>query len=190
MVSASMEPKALVSQLNEYLSAMVECVFYFHGTLDKFIGDAVMAVWGNAHSNGVREDALNAVRAALAMRQELRRLNQDWRARGMPELRAGTAVNHGEVVVGNIGSTQRMEFTVIGEAVNLSWKLQEVTKQIGRDLVIGEQVVPLIGEHFDIEALGPVYLPALEKTVNVFAIKDADLGIPVLQEEAAATVVY
>ncbi|HMJ07203.1 MAG TPA: adenylate/guanylate cyclase domain-containing protein, partial [Chthoniobacterales bacterium] len=110
-VSARTNPQALVSQLNEYLSAMVECVFRYGGTLDKFIGDAVMAVWGNVRSEGIRNDTTNAVRAALAMREELSRLNREWRARGLPEFRIGIAINQGDVVVGNIGSPQRMEFT-------------------------------------------------------------------------------
>ena len=139
-LAARREPKALLAQLNEYFGAMVECVFRFGGTLDKFIGDAVMAVWGNVHSNGPRNDAIAAVRAALAMRTELAALNKKWRSLGWPELRAGTAINHGKVVVGNIGSPQRMEFTVIGEPVNLSWKLQELTKKFGCDLIVSEEV--------------------------------------------------
>ena len=132
VVSARTDPQALVSQLNEYLSAMVECVFRHGGTLDKFIGDAVMAVWGNVRTDGIRNDATGAVRAAVAMREELVRLNAEWKERGLSELRVGIAVNHGEVVVGNVGSPRRMEFTVIGEAVNVSWRLQELTKQLGR----------------------------------------------------------
>ena len=139
-VSARTDPHALVSQLNEYLSAMVECVFRHGGTLDKFIGDAVMAVWGNVRSDGVRNDVTNAVRAALAMREELARLNADWRNRGLPELGIGISVNQGDVVVGNIGSPQRMEFTVIGDVVNVSWRLQELTKQLGSGLIVSANV--------------------------------------------------
>ena len=136
-VSAQSEPHTLVSQLNEYLTAMVECVFRHGGTFDKFMGDAVAAV-----------------RAGLAMREELARLNTQWRARGLPEFRIGIALNHGPVVAGNIGSPQRMEFTVIGDAVNITWKMQELTKKVSVDLVVSKTVESLIVEHFELQPLG------------------------------------
>jgi adenylate cyclase len=152
---------------------MVECVFRFGGTLDKFIGDAVMAVWGNTRSEGVRDDAANAVRAALAMRSELERLNAGWAKRGLPQLRIGVAINHGEVVVGNIGSPQRMEFTVIGDAVNVTWKLQELTKDLDADLIVGENVYPLIIEEFELRALGKVTIRGCPQALEIFELRDA-----------------
>jgi adenylate cyclase len=169
-VTAKSDPQALVAQLNEYLTAMVECVFRFGGTLDKFIGDAVMAVWGNTRSEGVRNDAANAVRAALAMRQELTRLNESWAARGLPPLRIGIAVNHGEVVVGNIGSPQRMEFTVIGEAVNVSWKLQELTKELGTELIVGENVMSLVIEEFELRPLGKASIKGMPQPLEIYEV--------------------
>jgi adenylate cyclase len=172
-VTARSDPQALVAQLNEYLTAMVECVFRFGGTLDKFIGDAVMAVWGNTHSEGVRNDAANAVRAALAMREELTRLNKSWVARGLPPLRIGIAINHGEVVVGNIGSPQRMEFTVIGDAVNVSWKLQELTKDLGTELIVGENVMALVIEEFELRPLGKATIKGLPNPLEIFEVLGA-----------------
>jgi len=173
LVTATSDPQALVAQLNEYLTAMVDCVFRFGGTLDKFIGDAVMAVWGNARSDGVRTDAINAVRASLAMRAELARLNSSWRARGLPELEIGIAINHGEVVVGNIGSPQRMEFTVIGDAVNVSWKLQELTKDYGSEIILGENVMSLVVEEFELRPLGQAQIRGLPNAINIFAVSGA-----------------
>jgi adenylate cyclase len=173
MVSARTDPHALVSQLNEYLTAMVECVFRFGGTLDKFIGDAVMAVWGNTRSEGVRNDAANAARAALAMRSELERLNAGWTKRGLPQLRIGVAINHGEVVVGNIGSPQRMEFTVIGDAVNVTWKLQELTKDLDADLIVGEKIYGLVIEDFELRALGKITIRGWPQALEVFELRGA-----------------
>ena len=156
--ASGMNSKALVAQLNEYFSAMVECVFAHGGTLDKFIGDAVMAVWGNARSAGPAGDARNAVTCALAMREELARLNTHWTATGLPTLTIGIGVNAGEVVVGNIGSASRMEFTVIGDPVNMAWRLQEYSKLAGTDLVLGDAVVALLGSEFPTEPLKPCIL--------------------------------
>ncbi len=171
--TAKTDPQVLVAQLNEYLSAMVACVFRHGGTLDKFVGDAVMAVWGNVKSEGVRNDAANAVRAALEMRSELERLNGSWRERGLPELRAGMAVNHGDVVVGNIGSPQRMEFTVIGDVVNICWKLQELTKELGVDLIVTKNVSVLLVEHFELQHFGQVEVRGLSEPQDVCAVHGA-----------------
>jgi adenylate cyclase len=153
--AAEMNSKELVAQLNEYFSAMVECVFRFGGTLDKFIGDAVMAVWGNARSAGPGGDARNAVACALAMLDELAKLNARWAREGRPQFRIGIGINSGPVVVGNIGSPQRMEFTVIGDAVNVAWRLQEKTKG-EHNLLIGEAVLPLLGAEFSTEIIGEI----------------------------------
>ncbi|HXA09876.1 MAG TPA: adenylate/guanylate cyclase domain-containing protein [Chthoniobacterales bacterium] len=171
-VSAQSDPQVLVRQLNEYLTAMVECVFRFGGTLDKFMGDAVMAVWGNVRTAGAGDDAVAAVEAALAMRAELARLNQKWRAEGLPELKIGVALNHGAVVAGNIGSPQRMEFTVIGDAVNVTWKMQELTKRVGAELIVSKTVEALIVEHFELHPLGQFALHNLPGAWEVFAISE------------------
>ena len=169
-VAARTRPPMLVDQLNEYLTVMVECVFQFGGTLDKFVGDAVMAVWGNLNSGGPREDAANAVRAALAMRTKLDGLNKGWQGRGLSEFRIGIGIHHGEVVVGNIGSLHRMEFTVIGDAVNTSWKLQEFTKEVGLDLLVSEKVRSLVQEHFEMQSCGRLILPGVNSSVEVYAV--------------------
>ncbi len=186
-VSARLAPQALVSQLNEYLSAMVECVFRNGGTLDKFVGDAVMAVWGNVRTATPRADATNAVRAAMEMRAELARLNEDWRKRGLPELRAGIAVNQGEVIVGNIGSPRRMEFTVIGDVVNVSWKLQELTKLLDADVIVSKNVRALLVEDFELRSLGEAKIAGHDEMMEVFAVLGAvdPAAAPVLRELAA-----
>jgi adenylate cyclase len=189
-VSARTDPQALVSQLNEYLTAMVECVFRYGGTLDKFIGDAVMAVWGNVTSHGVRNDTANAVRAGLAMHAELARLNEGWRQRGLPELRVGIAVNQGDVIVGNIGSQQRMEFTVIGDAVNVTWKLQELTKDLGCGLIVCDNVTALLVEDFELQRVGDAMLPGHAAKNELFAVLgEVNVGAPAPRESLALAAV-
>ncbi len=142
--SAQTEPTALVAQLNEYFAEMVECVFAHGGTVDKFMGDAVMAVWGNATSLGIENDAQNATQCAFAMHAALSKLNHRWSADGRPLFDIGIALNHGKAVVGDIGSPNKMEFTVIGDAVNVAWRLQERTKEHPGEIVIGDTVTALV----------------------------------------------
>src|SRR5205085_302977 len=108
-LSEKADPEVLVTQLNEYLSRMTSVIFSNGGTLDKFIGDAIMAVWGNVRSLGTAQDAKSCVHSALGMRRELSQLNQNWREQGRMGLGMGVGINHGEVIVGNIGSHERMD---------------------------------------------------------------------------------
>ena len=177
-VVAGSEPHLVVAQLNEYMGAMVDCVFRHGGTLDKFIGDAVMAVWGNVTTNGKRGDAVAAVRAALEMRTELARLNRRWRANSMPELQIGIGVNCGDVIVGNVGSPQRMEFTAIGEPVNTCWRLQELTKEFRADLIIGEALMPLLVEEFEMRAVGEKCIPPSQTPMKLFTVQGTPSALP------------
>ena len=154
VVTRTSTPQNLVTQLNEYFTAMVECVFECGGTLDKFIGDALMAVWGTLHSDGARHDAASAVRAALLMHYKLHQLNAIWSSRGWPELRVGIGINYGDVVVGNIGSPRRMEFTAIGDAVNQTWRLQELTKLHQTSIILSPSVAVLVADEFLVRTLG------------------------------------
>ncbi|HXT18582.1 MAG TPA: adenylate/guanylate cyclase domain-containing protein [Gemmatimonadaceae bacterium] len=120
-MSESMRPDDMASLLTEYLTEMVECVFRHEGTLDKFIGDSVMAQWGAPI--GGPDDADKAMAAALEMMQELAKLNERWRATGRPQLVHGIGLNFGEAFAGNIGSERRLEFTVIGDVVNTAARL-------------------------------------------------------------------
>jgi adenylate cyclase len=119
-----------VRQLNEYLGAMVAVITDHGGTVDKFIGDAVMAVFGSPVSRGQRQEARAAVRCALAMRARLQILNEGWQQEGIERLDNGVGMASGQVMVGQIGSPQRMEFTVIGDTVNLAARLEALTRRV------------------------------------------------------------
>jgi adenylate cyclase len=120
-LSETMRPDEIAALLSEYFTEMVECVFRHGGTLDKFIGDAVMAEWGAPL--GEPDDPDRAVRAAVDMVAALDALNAKWRAEGRPELQVGIGLNYGEAFAGNIGSERRLEFTVIGDTVNTASRL-------------------------------------------------------------------
>ena len=120
-IAESLPPMQMAAQLNEYFGAMVDCVFAHDGALDKFIGDALLAYWGAPTARP--DDADRALRAALAMNQALADLNARWVREGKPELHAGVAIHAGEAFLGNIGSPRRLEFTLIGDTVNVTSKL-------------------------------------------------------------------
>lgn len=169
-LTESLEDSALIAQLNEYLAAMVECIHREGGTLHKFIGDAVMAVWGDLASEGSTADARKAARAALAMQAALDELNRAWAARGMPALRMGIGLNHGVVLIGNIGSPRRMEFTAIGDAVNLASRLESLNKELKTSVLVGESLVTFLGEVFTLRPCGSVPVKGKARPVEVYEL--------------------
>jgi adenylate cyclase len=166
-LSEKADPEALVKQLNEYLTQMTTVVFDNGGTLDKFIGDAIMCVWGNVKSFGVAEDARHAVRTALGMRRALEKLNQGWRADGRMGLGMGVGINHGEVIVGNIGSHERMDPTVIGDSVNLASRLEGLTRIYGVDILIGPTATEFVRDEFHLKSVARVQVKGKSEPVDV-----------------------
>ena len=165
------DPAAFIAQLNEYLGEMVEIVFRHRGTLDKFIGDAVMAVWGSMHTDGVETDACQAVAAALEMRGRLAALNARWSAEGRTNLAIGIGVNHGEVIVGGLGSEKnKMEITVMGDAVNTASRLEGLTKDYGLDLLIGESVAAKVSENFRLRTVDRVQVMGKKRPTEVMTV--------------------
>ena len=166
-LSEKADPEALVKQLNEYLTQMTAVVFENGGTLDKFIGDAIMCVWGNVKSFGVAEDARHAARTALGMRRALEKLNQGWRAEGRMGLGMGIGINQGEVIVGNIGSHERMDPTVIGDSVNLASRLEGLTRIYGVDILIGPTATEFVRDEFHLKSIARVQVKGKSEPVDV-----------------------
>src|SRR5207247_2824436 len=162
------DPEALVAQLNEALTPMTSVIFNNGGTLDKFIGDAIMAVWGNVRSLGTAQDAKNTARAALAMRQELAQLNQKWRSEGRMGLGMGIGINQGEVIVGNIGSQERMDPTAVGDSVNLASRLEGLTRIYGVDILVGATAAELVREEFHLRSVARVQVKGKTIPVDAF----------------------
>jgi adenylate cyclase len=162
----------LVKQLNEYFEIWVQTVFEHEGSLDKFIGDAVMAVWGNipAVSRGDKKDAQNAVATALKMKPKLEALNESWKARGWEPFHIGIGINHGKVIVGEIGSSQKAEITAIGDAVNLASRLEGLTKKYHVDLLIGESMAPLVSDYYILRTVASVQPKGKTKAANVYTV--------------------
>jgi adenylate cyclase len=170
--SEGLEDEELVRQINIYFERMVNCIKESRGTLHKFIGDAIMSVWGDIESvaMGVEKDAQNAVRSALLMRQRLRELNEERRALDLTPIRIGIGLNHGVVLVGLIGALSRSEFTVMGDAVNTASRLEGLTKEFKTDLAISDSVRLLLGDDFLCRRLGLIVLKGKTQATVVYEV--------------------
>jgi len=163
----------IIFWLNEYFTQMVNCVEKTNGVVDKFIGDAVMAHWGTAYTAGSpAKDAFNCVKAALMMRKALIMLNRKRVPEdpGDPPIKIGCGINSGIVTAGQLGSDLRMEYTVIGDPVNLASRIEALNKPLGTDILISENTWNLIKYFFITEEMPSVTVKGKEKPVRIFAI--------------------
>jgi adenylate cyclase len=158
----------IVALLNEYFTHMVDCVLGEGGVVDKYIGDNIMAVFGAPVSRP--DDAQRAVRAAVRMRAALVKLNDSFAERGMEKLRFGIGLHSGEVVAGNIGSAKRMEYTVIGDAVNLASRLESKTKELGTDIIISEATRERLDPTATTELIGEVHVKGRAQPVQIYKV--------------------
>jgi adenylate cyclase len=166
-LSETMNPDDMAHLLTEYFTEMVECVFANNGTLDKFIGDAVMAQWGAPL--GEPNDPDKAMEAAIKMIHELDMLNNRWRAAGKPELQIGIGLNVGEAFAGNIGSDRRMEYTVIGDTVNTASRLCSAAGP--REILISDEFRRALKAPPGLIEMPPMELKGKSQPVPVFRVK-------------------
>lgn len=170
-MSEKMQPNEVVEFLNEYMTRMVNCINKTNGVVDKYIGDAIMAVWGAPESAGSPEqDAMNAVIAALMMRVALFNFNKERHAKGLPVVRIGCGINSGPVVAGQIGSNERMEYTVIGDAVNLASRTEALNKPFATDILITENTYNLIKDKIIVEEMPGVHVKGKTDAIKMFAV--------------------
>ncbi len=169
-VSESGQPEEIVAILNEYFTRMVEIVFAHKGTLDKFVGDMVMALFGAPLDDP--KHAEHAVDAALAMTRELQRLNEKWAAEGRPSLDIGIGISTGPMIAGNIGSEAIMSYTVIGDTVNLGARLESLNKQYGTRIIISEAVREALPDRYVFRSLGDVVVKGKTRPVAIYEVKE------------------
>jgi adenylate cyclase len=167
-VSEQGQPEDILGQLNEYFSRMVPLVFEHRGTIDKFVGDMIMALFGAPVHD--ERHAEHAVATAVAMVRELEVLNESWAREGKPRLDIGIGVNSGEMVAGNVGSESIMSYTVIGDQVNLGARLESLNKEYGTRILISGSTRQLLGEAFQVRPLGAVTVKGKTKPVDIFEV--------------------
>ena len=167
-ISEKLRPEVVVEILNEYFTIMTEIVFKYEGTIDKYLGDGLICVFGVPLAH--KDDPERAVSAALDMLVEVDKLHDKWLAEDKPSLSIGIGINTGDVISGNVGSTKRMEYTVIGDNVNLTQRIQDLNKTFGTRLLISAPTYEKVKEIFNFKDLGEAHVKGKEEVVHVFEV--------------------
>jgi len=162
-------PEDVVAQLNELFTRMVEVVLGHRGTVDKFVGDMIMALFGAPLDDA--DHAEHAVQTALAMIRALEDMNRQWATQGKPQLGIGIGVNTGDMVAGNIGSESIMSYTVIGDPVNLGARLESLNKDYGTRIIISESTRARLTGQYDVRPLGEVIVKGKSQPVAIFEVR-------------------
>jgi adenylate cyclase len=167
-LSASMSPADVVEMLNGYFTEMTEIIFRYEGTVNKYIGDAIMAFYGAPVI--LENPSERAVRACLEMRESLELFNRERELHGKPAIAIGMGLHKGRVLVGNIGSPRQMEYTVIGDAVNVSSRIEGLTRSLNSDLLISEDVYQDVKELVTVETFSPVSVKGKTDKIVVHSV--------------------
>lgn len=168
-ISEKMTPEDLVHFLNEYLTAMAKIVLHYEGTVDKYMGDAIMAFYGAPLEQP--DHALRACRTAVDMITRLKELQTGWKARNLPPMNIGIGINSGEMSVGNMGSEERFDYTIMGDNVNLASRLEGINKQYGTNIVISQFTYALIRDNpFIVRELDSVRVKGKQEPVTIYEL--------------------
>lgn len=170
-LSENMRAEDVVQLLNEYFERMIDVVFRHQGTLDKFIGDGMMVVFGAPFDDPYQEE--HAVQAALEMQRELETLCARWELEGRQKIQIGIGISSGPAVVGNVGSHQRMEYTAIGDTVNLASRIESATKEHGVNLLISEHTYLAIKGTIPAVRVGEIPIRGRGDTVTIYGVQAA-----------------
>ncbi|BAZ27989.1 adenylate cyclase [Cylindrospermum sp. NIES-4074] len=177
-ISEGMKPRELLDWLNSYLGAMAECIQQHHGVVDKYIGDAVMAVFGipfpHTRAEEIQQDAIDAISAAISMQERLILLNQELEQQGKPTISIGIGIHTGLVVAGSIGGSQRLNYSVLGDAVNIAARLEQLNKNAKEgnpyNILISETTFQLIKQHFHTQQIQQLQLRGRQQSTMIYSI--------------------
>ena len=163
-------PAGLTKLINRFLTRMTDVIIKNGGTIDKFMGDCIMAFWNAPIDDRQHEE--HAIDAAIEMQEELNKLNTQLTAEGLPQINIGIGINTGEALVGNMGSDQRFDYSVIGDAVNLAARLESSSKTLGKTLVIGQDTVKAAKLNHKFEYIDQITVKGKTEEIKVFTVKD------------------
>ena len=161
-------PEGLTKLINRFLTRMTDIVIKNGGTIDKFMGDCIMAFWNAPIDDGEHEE--HAVQSALEMQEELKLLNDELTTEGLPNINIGIGINTGEALVGNMGSDQRFDYSVIGDAVNLASRLESSSKTLGKTLIVGEETVKAAKLNYNFEYVDEITVKGKSEAVKVYTV--------------------
>jgi adenylate cyclase len=161
-------PEGLTKLINRFLTRMTDIIIKNGGTIDKFMGDCIMAFWNAPIDDGQHEE--HAVQAALEMQEELKLLNAELTSEGLPTINIGIGINTGEALVGNMGSDQRFDYSVIGDAVNLASRLESSSKTLGKTLVVGEETVKAAKLNYNFDYVDEITVKGKTEAIKVYTI--------------------
>ena len=161
-------PEGLTKLINRFLTRMTDVIIKNGGTIDKFMGDCIMAFW-NAPINNPKHRQM-AIKSAIEMQKELIKLNKKLVAEQLPQINIGIGINSGQALVGNMGSEQRFDYSVIGDAVNLASRLESSSKTLGKTLVIGESTRKTIENHFEFKYIDSITVKGKTEKIKVYTI--------------------
>jgi adenylate cyclase len=185
-ISEKLEPEQVAEMLREYLSEMTEIVFKHGGTVDKYIGDCIMALYNVPFEDP--EHAIKAVRTGLEFQERTIAVSRRWEGKFGIALRNGVGINTGEAVVGTLGSRQRLEYTAIGDTINLGSRLESITKDYKSNIIISESTYAHVKDHFVTRELGDVTVKGKTRPVKIYAVLPDNIRKhPRATLEAAAT---
>lgn len=177
-ISEGMKPRELLDWLNSYLGAMAECIQEHHGVVDKYIGDAVMAVFGipfpHTRAEEIQQDAIDAVSAAISMQERLVLLNAELERLGKPTITIGIGIHTGVLVAGSIGGSQRLNYSVLGDAVNIAARLEQLNKNTKEEnpynILVSETTFELIKQHFHTQKVQQLQLRGRQQSTMIYSI--------------------
>ncbi|MCH8279843.1 MAG: CHASE2 domain-containing protein [Chloroflexi bacterium] len=184
-LSEKLEPEQVVSLLNEYLTAMTDIIFRHGGTVDKFEGDAILVFFGAPQYH--EDHAERAVNTALAMQERLADFEEKWMELTQSSLNIGIGIHSGDVMVGNIGSQRRMEYTVIGDTVNLASRLQDLTKVYDASILISDSTHHRVSHMCQAQSLGSVEIRGRQQPVNIYQVSGLNNSPTPVGREAQQT---
>lgn len=172
-LSELLAPEQVVTLLNAYLEVMIDVIFAHQGTLDKFIGDAIMVEFGAPLDDPLQE--LHAIETAIAMHKAMVVFSNKLEKEGKPRLAMGIGIHTGYAIVGNIGSEKRMEYTAIGDTVNVASRLETATKELKTPILISETTYAAVKDKFPLKSLGPMTLVGKDSPIEVYALYPFDV---------------